>query len=75
VVKRRDRIFSENAALLYNHAVRYYQTLGQSLADQFAARFPKNDFPDRKRLGINELKPDNQPVHEGPFSERRGPFE
>jgi DNA-binding transcriptional LysR family regulator len=75
VAKRRDRIFSENAALLYNHAIRYYQTLGRQLAAQYAAEFPENDFPGRKRLGINELKPENLPIHAGPFSERRGPFE
>lgn len=75
VAKRRDRIFSPNAQLLYNHAIHYYRTLGQRLASQFAVQFPKNDFPDRQRLGINELKPENQPVHTGPFTERRGPFE
>lgn len=75
VAKRRDRIFSDNAELLYNHAVHYYQTLGEQLSRHFAEEFPRNDFPDRKRLGINELKLEPQPIHTGPFSERRGPFE
>ena len=75
VAKRRDRILSDNARLLYNHAIQYYRALGDQLAEQFRAEFPNNDFPDRQRLGINELKPENLPEHTGPFTERRGPFE
>ena len=78
VAKRRDRTFSANAELLYNHAVQYYRALGQRLAQQFGQAFPYNDFPNRKRLGINQLKSEAQTQQAAAaeqMTERRGPFE
>lgn len=75
IVKRRDRILSENASLLYEFAMQYYKDLGRQLAEQMQQLFPENDFPGRQKLGINELKAETQPEHTGPLAERRGPFE
>ena len=56
IAKRRDRYFQANAARLYRHTIHYFQTLGRALDEYFGREFPRSDFPDRKRLGINNLK-------------------
>ena len=56
IAKRRDRFLQSNAARLYHFAIHYFRNLGKELDDYFGSTFPEQNFQNRKRLGINNLK-------------------
>lgn len=54
VAKRRDRMLSENARILYRFAVKYFTELGKTFEEHFGKLYPPSTFEERKSLYIKE---------------------
>lgn len=54
VAKRKDRMLSDNAKVLYRHAVKYYTDLGHKCSEYFDQMFPAVEATGRKSLYIKD---------------------
>lgn len=54
VAKRKDRMLSDNAKVLYRHAVKYFTELGRKCSEYFDQLFPMVDPAGRRSLYIKD---------------------